>query len=118
MGSYEEEYRKYYSNTKAKLNIKSDNKSSINESDLEKEQILDLNSAKDIYPKTNYNNGENNIYSKEENKSKYLVEGCQEREACKGIGTYRGINNYNNSNSYKGGDGYNGKNYYGYNGGT
>ncbi len=37
MGSYEEEYRKYYSNTKAKLNIKSDNKSSINESDLEKE---------------------------------------------------------------------------------
>ncbi|MBU3136634.1 hypothetical protein KPL39_10190 [Clostridium gasigenes] len=117
MGSYEEEYRKYYSNTKAKLNIKSDNKSSINESDLEKEGILDLNSAKDIYPKTNYNNGESNIYSKEENKSKYLVEGCQEREACKGTGTYRGINNYNNSNSYKGGDGYNGKNYYGYNGG-
>ncbi|MBU3103793.1 hypothetical protein [Clostridium gasigenes] len=116
MGSYEEEYRKYYSNTKAKLNIKSDNKLSINESDLEKEGILDLNSAKDIYPKTNYNNGESNIYRKEENKSKYLVGGCQERESCKGTGTYRGINNYNNSNSYKGGDGYNGKNYYGYNG--
>lgn len=117
MGSYEEEYRKYYSTTKAKFNIKSDIKPSKKKSTLEKEEMFGLDSARDIYPKTNYNYGKNNTYNKEKNKSNYLVEGYEERGTYKGIGTYSGINNYNTSNSYKGIDGYNGKHYYGYNGG-
>lgn len=112
MGSYEDEYRKYYSDAKSKLNIKSEIKSYKSKSNLKDEEILNFNSSRDIYPKAKYDYGEGDIYSKEEKKENYIIED-KERGTYKGIGTYSGINNYNNQNSYRGFDGYNGRSYYG-----
>lgn len=112
MGSYEDEYRKYYSDAKSKLNIKSEIKSYKNKSNLKDEEILNFNSSMDIYPKAKYEYGEGDTYNKEEKKVNYIIED-KERGTYKGIGTYSGINNYNNQNSYRGFDGYNGRTYYG-----
>ena len=104
MGSYEEEYRKYYSNTKAKLNIKSEIKSYTNKYTLEKEKKINLNSSDDIYPKSNYIHDEGDIYNKEEQRINYIIEDSG-KGTYKGVGTYSGIENYNNQNSYRGFDG-------------
>lgn len=143
MGSYEDEYRKYYLDTKTKLKIKSDKRSLKNKSDSLKKRTLNFDSFEDIYPKKKYN--EKNVYSDEKiytDENIYRDEEIYSDEniytdkeiystkkesintktinkggnSYRGIGTYRGIDSYNNNqNNYGGFDGYNGRAYYGNN---
>lgn len=108
MGNYEEEYRKYYSDTKAKLNIKSSKK----QIEFKNEVMVNLDSDRDIYPKINNEYVEHNELSPIIRKSNYLLEGYEADGEYKPRGTYSGIDNYNNSKMA----GYEAKSYYGYNG--
>lgn len=108
MGNYEEAYRKYYSDAKAKFNIKSSKK----ELELKNEVIVNLDSDRDIYPKgkSDYevdNTSPNGMY-----KNNCLIDGCEQNKNYKMMGTYSGIDNYNNSKM----SGYESRPYYGYNG--
>lgn len=111
MGSYEDEYRKYYTEVKAKLNVKSDKKDYRDGNVLKNEEVLCLESTKDIYPKTDYNYNAIELNEDGEKKSNDLSERIEFR------GTYGGIENYT------GGNGaidipYGGRNYYGNNMGS
>lgn len=107
MGSYEDEYRKYYSDVKAKLNIKSAKK----DIKLKNESIVNIESNMDIYPKINNECREEKNVSKGSGNN-YLISSYETKGAYKNIGTYTGIDNYNNIKS----DNYGARSYYGYNG--
>ena len=137
MGSYEDEYRKYYLDARAKLKIKSDNRLFKNKSDLLKKRTLNFDSFEDIYPKKKYNEkniyNDENIYTDEDiyiDEDIYTGENVYSRkkesidtrkinkggDSYRGVGTYRGIDSYNdNQNNYGGFDSYNGRAYYGNN---
>lgn len=108
MGSYEDEYKKYYSDIKAKIKVKSNNKK---ESILKKED-MNINSSMDIYPKSNRNI---NIYDNKEEKHSNLIIDKDELKTYKEVGTYSGISNYNTLNSNKSNSRYSRDSYYGYN---
>lgn len=102
MGNYEDEYRKYYSDAKAKLNIKS----AKNESELKNEVLVNVDLNRDIYPKMKNNYIEENNLTEKLERSNFLT------EEYKKIGTYSGIDNYNNSRAGS----YGHRSYYGYDG--
>lgn len=117
MGSYEEEYKKYYAEAKARLNIKSNKKESAKKNKLQSNEILGIKPEVDIYPKTEYKYENINEDNKEvtdnsiyENKKYYLIESGMKK------GTYSGIENYNGMNNYRGLEEYGGRSYYGNNG--
>ena len=127
MGIYEEEYRKYYSDTKAKLNIKSDRKKFEGKEVLKNEEALKLDLSGDIYPKKNYEETNNKIYNSEN--INFITEGYEKKnykveeilcgtykglESYSGLSSYNGVSNYNN---YRNFDGYSGRIHYGYDGG-
>lgn len=107
MGNYEDEYRKYYSDAKAKLNIKSAKK----KAELKNELMINSDSNMDIYPKIKNDYIEDNSLPKKPSKTNYIIEGYEMGGAYKCIGTYTGIDNYNNIKS----DSYGARSYYGYN---
>lgn len=102
MGNYEDEYRKYYSDAKAKLNIKSAKK----EPEPKNEVLVNVDLNRDIYPKMKNNYIEENNLTEKLEKSNFLT------EEYKKIGTYSGIDNYNNSRVGS----YGHRSYYGYDG--
>lgn len=105
MGNYEEAYKKYYSDAKAKLNIKSPKK----EYDFKSEVMVNLDSSRDVYPKVSHSYEETNSLSKEINK----FDAYEEYSNYTTRGTYSGLDNYNNQNNYSGRDGYGVRPYYG-----
>lgn len=117
MGSYEEEYRRYYSDAKAKMNIKEEElevEGFLKGSESKKIEVINSNDNRDIYPKRNYLYEDEVEPYNQEKRDSYLVENNYKEQV---RGTYRGINNYNIMNGNRGSDVYSGRNYYGYSGG-
>ncbi|MGL5353049.1 MAG: hypothetical protein ACRDA5_06970 [Clostridium sp.] len=115
MGGYEEEYRKYYSDAKAKMNIKEEDEVEyLKNNEYKKIGGESIDNSIDIYPKRNY---EYDSVDYVERDNKYLSENTSGLMQGQFRGTYRGIDSYNNTIGNKGSDVYSGRNYYGYNGG-
>lgn len=117
MGSYEDEYKKYYSEAKAKMNIKENDDVFLKEDKLGEIEEENRRYDTDIYPKRNYLNEDEGKYSRGESDDRYLSENRDIFSREQPRGTYRGIGSYNISNGNKGADLYSGRNYYGYSGG-
>lgn len=142
MGSYEEQYRNYYSDTKAKLKIKTETK----KSSIKNKKVFNKDLLEDLYPKINYKNSNDEIYNEdyekiyeskeyedksymldEYGKDKYMNKDNKSRNIEKstsrideisygtyrGLESYSGINSYNNTNNTRGFEVYNGSAYYG-----
>lgn len=139
MGNYEDAYRDYYLDTKAKLKIKTDSKKTY----FKNKNVFNEELLEDIYPKMNYESSKDEIYNEDyENssydfevddyeKDEYIIENNNSKNVKKntgiiegtlggtyrGLESYSGINNYNNINRQRGFEVYNGSSYYGQVGG-